>query len=59
MQIPATAAIHDVDYWLGGDEEDLLAADKAFLHNAYIEGGLLGLVPWPLAWQNVQIQAAY
>jgi hypothetical protein len=58
-----TAAIHDVDYWLGGDEEDRLAADKGFLANAYKEwADYWGWFRWfrPLAWaERRQIQAAY
>jgi len=58
-----TASIHDVRYWIGGDEEDRSIADHEFLKNAYIEwADYWGWFRWfrPLARaERRQIQAAY
>lgn len=58
-----SAAIHDVRYWIGGNEEDRLIADHEFLQNMLKEwADYWGWFRWlrPLARaERRQIQAAY
>jgi len=58
-----TSAIHVVDYWIGGTEDDRERVDKGFLANAYKEwADYWGWFRWfrPLALaERRQIQTAY